>query len=159
MSDDLTKAAPAVVQQRLVLPCPACGASPAPEPASVCWWCGASLNGKMRKLKRVAEAESINAGEPPPKHFGGIGGHLRTSWDAEYSVLQVQELRECIRKCIESKVRFHYRLRYGIFAQLMQCFHQALAALRKFCGGNQIPHNAQASDVHNKRNSATAPKR
>ena len=40
MSDDLTKAAPAVVQQRFVLPCAACGAEPAPEPASHCWWCG-----------------------------------------------------------------------------------------------------------------------
>jgi hypothetical protein len=42
MSDNLTKAAP-VVQQRFVLPCAACGASPAPEPTSNCWWCGAAL--------------------------------------------------------------------------------------------------------------------
>lgn len=40
MSDDQTKAAPAVVQQRFVLPCALCGAGPAPEPASHCWWCG-----------------------------------------------------------------------------------------------------------------------
>lgn len=43
MSDDVTKAAPAVVQQRFDLPCASCGAGPAPESASHCWWCGEEL--------------------------------------------------------------------------------------------------------------------
>lgn len=53
MSDDLITAAPAVVQQRLVLPCAACGAGPAPEFASHCWWCGEELkpNNETMKLK------------------------------------------------------------------------------------------------------------
>lgn len=59
MSDDLTKAAPAVVQQRLVLPCASCGAGPSPEPASHCWWCG-------EELKPNPEAKSMNT---QSKHF------------------------------------------------------------------------------------------
>ena len=43
MSDDLTKAAPAVASSFLFCPCSACGAEPAPDPTSHCWWCGEEL--------------------------------------------------------------------------------------------------------------------
>ena len=57
MSDDLTKAAPAVVQQRFVLPCAACGAGPAPDPASHCWWCGEELNPSDKSNPMTTEYE------------------------------------------------------------------------------------------------------
>lgn len=43
MSDNQTTAAPAVASSFLFCPCAACGAEPAPAPASHCWWCGEEI--------------------------------------------------------------------------------------------------------------------
>jgi hypothetical protein len=53
MSEDLTTAAPAVASSALFCPCAACGAEPAPEPSSHCWWCGEKFkpNNEPMKLK------------------------------------------------------------------------------------------------------------
>lgn len=56
--DDGKAVGPPVRVQPLVLPCASCGAGPAPEPVTHCWWCGEKLGIKSTSNPSVEQDQA-----------------------------------------------------------------------------------------------------
>ncbi len=159
MSDDLTKAAPAVASSFLFCPCAACGAEPAPEPASHCWWCGKNfmenkMTTKTKKLTTAHARPAINAGQSASPHFAGcVGvGLLLPDGAREANLGEMNEIRATLGGLARGQIKRELNIRLSLLERIKNKLYRSLRFLMKHATWHKVAVDKHGADVKHQRN-------